>query len=209
VKISRFPSLTPQAIAHILLPVNWPARRALRLMIALLAAEAIVLMPMVLGLSLWLYAYSVTMYPYWRRVHLIQSVAKRYNENLPIAAAEHSMVWRARRWFGIGLLLTILQAPQIVTFLIELPWLNSTARRLYEVEPLDAPHRWHWCGVNPVWGLDVRPSGAYLILGVRRVAYCSEQPTDGRGGIWHHLVARWWYFETMEMGYSPPWELNR
>ncbi len=168
-------------------------------MAGLLFGEVFFLPPRLLGLFLWLVAYTIIMYRYWRRSHFIWSTGRKYRIALKVTSVEKSAVWRARRWFAIGLLLTLFRAPLITAFLIDLPWLNQGVTRVYEREPLLSPHQWDLCGINDVSSLYVSPSGVYLTLGIQPLAYCPDglnwgRPTRG----WHHLYGNWWYCELTE-----------
>ena len=171
-------------------------------MVILTTAEAVLFLPRVLGLFLWLCTYAPIMYRYWRRSHRIWLTNRKYKIQMKISPTENAVIWRARRWFAIGLLLTLLNGAQIAAFLVDLPWLNYEARQLYEVEPIAAPHYWVWCGINPVTYLQVYPSGVYVYLGMGSFAYSEGYPYDEDGGPWQHICGRWWYHKYTNFGLS-------
>src|SRR5580704_6545204 len=87
-------TLSQFAIDRILKPVRWPAKLAFRAMLVLVIVEATVLLPQVLGLFLWLCAYSVIMYRYWRRTRHLYKMRRKYRIDLKPVRAENLVVWR-------------------------------------------------------------------------------------------------------------------
>jgi hypothetical protein len=163
----------PQWVIKRSAPVIWPAKLGFWCMLLLAGLELLLLMPLPLSLFLWLCVFVSIMSRYWVRNFWFWRTRWRYGGLSPMPT-ERLALWRARGWFGLGLLVTLLSVPQYVGLLVDLPWLNKAVHRVYEVEPLESPHHLSWCGLHPVSNLTVTPSGVYFEIGMRDAAYSPQ-----------------------------------
>jgi hypothetical protein len=192
----------PPQVMELLKPVDWPARSAKVLTIVLIVTEALLWPPPWFALFWWLCIYVGIMGSYWKRDSAKRHAIRRLKISGQYSANEPPMLWRARRWLGIGLVLTLLQAPQFGLFAIEFPLLSQNVHRLYEKETANGPHNWHWCLFQPIWDLEVNPAGIEFYMGTTDVAY------DGLGSLhagengWHHVFGRWWIWENPESPFN-------
>jgi hypothetical protein len=189
----------PQRVLELLTPITWPARAARNRMILLVMVEAILWPPAWLALIAWLCIYCSIMVPVWSRDHTRRAAIKRYNIVDADKNDESAMLWRARRWLAVGLLLTLFDVPKVTAFAIEFPWISKNVHRLYEQEPAIGPHKWNWCGLQPISALQVDPTGVSFALGMSGFYYCGIPPQYGLNGSWDHIYGRWWYWDPPEM----------
>jgi hypothetical protein len=154
-------------------PLTTSAELGFWLMLLLACLELFLLMPLSLSLFVWLCSFVLIMSRYWVRNFWFWSIRRKYPE-VRSFPAERSALWRARGWFGLGLLFTLLSVPQYVGLLVDLPWLNRAVHRVYEAEPLESPHQVRWCGLHAVRDLAVEPGGVYFKLGMRNATYAPE-----------------------------------
>jgi hypothetical protein len=163
-------------------------------MVLLILTQLVLPFPLSLNLFLWLCIYVAIVFPYIVRSWIRRWYVAKHSVARSILRSDREAVWRARRWFAIGLSVVILHLPQSLGFAVAFPWMNHVAKYYYyQVGMVGETYPAHrYFGPFPLTITNVVLDGVYIEFCECRFLYSGDHPMRGSTERYTPIFWRWY-----------------